>query len=167
MKINVLIVFLSFVLFVQTVEGQLSDTYFLPNGNIAKQEICDNGEILDVIRFEKQCNLDTIYPFDSLDVKPNNEPTIESFNNFLTRRFADYIMYPSEALEQEIMGNVYISFVITEDGNIDCVEDLRFVPILSDYCENLVRTMPPIIPGIKDGKPVNAKYIYKFTFRFD
>ncbi len=75
------------------------------------------------------------------------------------------IVYPPEALTQNITGRVYVSFVIDVSGKITDVAIARGVdPLLDAEALRVVTNMPNWIPGSQRGKPVNVKYLLPVNF---
>jgi hypothetical protein len=139
---------------------------FLDDNKLIKQIVHnDNSE---TIYFDKHG--DRIEPiiFDSLMVQakfPNStRPFKQSLDEYFRRNSGNY---PQDVLDNDIDGNIYIRFIITEQGNVECVEDLRRVPILSDICIERVKSLPKLEPATLNGIAVNSFYVYKFWFRID
>ncbi len=103
----------------------------------------------------------------SLDRHPNFVNTNKTFEQNLQYFFTKSTSYPKNALENDIDGKVYIRFIITKEGEIECVEDLRRVPILSDYCIELIKSLPKLSPALKNGIEVNVSYVHSIPFNID
>ena len=73
--------------------------------------------------------------------------------------------YPQDALEKEVQGTVYVTFVVAKDGSITDVGILRGVfPSIDAEAVRVVRSMPLWTPGTQQGKPVNVKYSMPIKF---
>ena len=56
------------------------------------------------------------------------------------------------------MGNVRVSYVIDEEGNVTDVEVMESIdPYLDEEAVRVISSMPKWKPGIKDGKYVKMK----------
>lgn len=67
--------------------------------------------------------------------------------------------YPEIAIENEVQGKVYVSFVIEKDGSISNVEVLKGVSKELDIeAKRLIRSMPKWTPGELAGKIVRSRY---------
>ena len=77
------------------------------------------------------------------------------------------IQYPADARRNGISGKLYVQFVVTRDGSID-KENIVIIkslyPSLDDEAIRLVKLMPNWKPALKDGKPVNSKFVLPLTF---
>jgi len=85
------------------------------------------------------------------------------------------INYPSDALEAEVSGTVYVMFVIEKDGSISGVEVMRSIPVedesLSDVVASLelealnaVKSLPDFRPGTDGENPVRVEYVVPVKF---
>lgn len=76
----------------------------------------------------------------------------------MQRYIAENITYPDEAIDKDIMGKVYLSFVVRTDGSITNVKIERSAhPILDKEAIRVVRSMPNWTPGEADGKKVPTR----------
>ena len=79
-----------------------------------------------------------------------------------------HLVYPLRAQRKNIQGRVLVSFVIKADGTVSDINVDRSVhPLLDAEAVKLVKKMPKWIPGEKDGKAVDTKYVLPFTFRLN
>lgn len=80
------------------------------------------------------------------------------------------IRYPRDAMENNIQGIVYLTFVITREGNIEDIKCLRAPSkLLADEAARVIKLMPKWTPGKQNGKSVNVQYNMpiKFTLTID
>jgi len=75
------------------------------------------------------------------------------------------IHYPKKAMEENMQGTVYITFVVEKDGSISNIK------VLQGVCESLdaeavrvVRGMPNWKPGMQRGKPARVQYNMPIKF---
>lgn len=84
----------------------------------------------------------------------------------LMKFLRDNIRYPVVAAEAGIEGRTVIRFVVSKDGHISNVEVLRSSdPALDKEAVRVVKSMPTWVPGMKDGKKVNAYFTLPVTFK--
>lgn len=92
--------------------------------------------------------------FDKDDVKPAPENGFASWKSHILER----IKYPENTKSKVSEGQVMVSFLVTEEGN---VKDVRLVDGMGrDFDKqvlNAIKTSPKWKPGIKNGKPVATK----------
>ncbi|GAA4358179.1 hypothetical protein GCM10023185_23550 [Hymenobacter saemangeumensis] len=75
------------------------------------------------------------------------------------------LLYPQDALRQQIEGKVWVSFVVGADGQIQDVKIVRSLwPSLDKEVVRSVRKLRDIIPGTQDGMAVPVSYITPITF---
>lgn len=140
--------------------------YFYSNNQLYKKTIYTKGKKEE--RFYKK-NGDEIElaAWDSLLIMPNFKNTTRTFEQNLRYFFSRNISYPQDAKDNNIDGKVYIRFIITKKGNIECVEEMYRIPILSDYCIEQVKSLPKLSPATKNGVPVNIYYVCVIPFHLD
>lgn len=83
----------------------------------------------------------------------------------LQKFIADAVKYPSIALENEIQGKVYVSFVINEFGNVTNATIVRGVDeSLDNEALRVIRSLPKWKPGLQGGKAVKVRYFVPINF---
>jgi TonB family protein len=66
--------------------------------------------------------------------------------------------YPIEAIEKNISGKVYLSFVVEIDGSISNTRVMRDVdPLLDADALRLINSMPAWNPAVQDGMRVRGR----------
>jgi protein TonB len=84
----------------------------------------------------------------------------------LTRFIFNHIKYPASALSQKIQGQVWCSFIVNKDGSISDIQVERGVYIsLDQEAIQVLKLMPPWIPGTINGKPVRVKSYLPVVFQ--
>lgn len=69
------------------------------------------------------------------------------------------IRYPEEAMENNIHGTVFVTFVVEQDGRITGVRTLRGIGHGCDEeAMRVVKSMPNWTPGKQGGKPIRVQY---------
>lgn len=100
------------------------------------------------------------------DISPEYPGGSDSMVAFLTRN----LIYPDNAIEMEIQGKSYISFVVNKKGEVCNVKVNRGVPgcpECDDEALRVVRLMPNWIPGQKDGKNIKSLYVIPITYKLE
>lgn len=83
---------------------------------------------------------------------------------FLSRN----LLYPSEAMAENVQGKVYISFVVEKDGSLSNIRILRGKhPTLDAEALRAVKTLPNFIPAKQNGIPVRQEITLPINFRLD
>lgn len=79
----------------------------------------------------------------------------------LHRYIADNLKYPEEAKSKGLKGKVFVSFVVSETGDIENVKVVRGIdPLLDKEAIRVVQSIPKeILPKtVQHGKPVRMAY---------
>ncbi|WP_293300438.1 energy transducer TonB [Pedobacter sp. UBA4863] len=103
----------------------------------------------------------TVYSFVSMENPPAYPGGIEKFYKFL----GDNIKYPPMAAENNIQGNVFVSFTVEKDGALTDIKIDRKLGYGTD--EEAVRVLKLSKrwnPGMQNGKPVRVKYNIPIKF---
>jgi outer membrane biosynthesis protein TonB len=80
-----------------------------------------------------------------------------SFNINLQRTIGDSLEFPQEAIDANVNGRIYYSFIITAYGKVECVEVKRGLHPLLDYeLIKVIRNMKIKKPAMKNGEYVNV-----------
>ena len=92
-------------------------------------------------------------------------PVFPGGSGALQKWLSDHIVYPRAAIEANITGTVYLSFVVSKDGSVRDVAVMRGPhEWLNREALRVGRMMPGWSPGIINGKPVNTKYTIPVKF---
>jgi len=91
------------------------------------------------------------------------------FKDTTKREISMFLMknlrYPEYALEHDIMGKVYMKFVVEKDGTISNVQVIRGVsPCLDKESIKVVSLFPKWVPGEKDGVPVRSFFMLPINY---
>jgi TonB family protein len=82
--------------------------------------------------------------------------------------FDDNIKYPQDALDADVKGKVFLSFIIDRDSSIRNVKVIRgFFPSCDAEALRVCSAMPKWIPGRQKGQNVNVQYTMPVLFAFD
>ena len=87
---------------------------------------------------------------------------VEALMDFVAKN----VVYPQEAMDKEISGRVYVSFVIEKDGSVNEVKVMKGIGGgCDDEAVRVIKGMPKWKPGKQDGKPVRVSYMMPITFK--
>ncbi|PKQ60435.1 hypothetical protein BZG02_19425 [Labilibaculum filiforme] len=86
----------------------------------------------------------------------------------LREYIAENVKYPAEAIKNNIRGRVFVTFVVTKDGNVDQSRVVRGVePSLNAEAVRVINTIPKWKPGKQRGQAVNVAYTVPINFDFE
>jgi periplasmic protein TonB len=93
-------------------------------------------------------------------------PDFKGGSEALKKFIQDHLIYPKDAIEQEIQGTVYIKFVVRANGKLTNFEVLRsLLPSLSKAALDVVQlTAGDWTPGEQNGKKVDVYYTVPVRF---
>ena len=75
------------------------------------------------------------------------------------------LRYPEEAKAKGIQGRVTVRVVVNTEGKVTNAEVLRGAdPVLDAEALRVASSLPDWKPGMKDGKPVNVRFIFPVNF---
>lgn len=134
--------------------GRAEDKKEKPNKkNTNKDEIASSPAVSSKANNYDAANdsVPAIYTY--ADVQPSFKGGVDSMNAYL----ANNLRYPPI---DDVSGNVYVKFVVNEDGSVSNAVVLRGIgKKFDDEALRLVNEMPKWNPGIKNGKPVKVYYV--------
>jgi TonB family protein len=112
----------------------------------------------------KEEDPDKLYNFVNIAKPPTYPGGLEKFYEFLGKN----IKYPSEAVDNEIQGNVHVSFTVEKDGALTDIKVERKLGFgIDDEAIRVVKLAKKWYPGIQNGKPVRVKYNIPVKFSLD
>lgn len=93
-------------------------------------------------------------------------PEFPGGQNALFQFITSNVVYPEEAMKNDIQGKVYVSFVITKEGKVDNVEIAKSVALdLDAEAKRVIEILPDWTPGKIDGKNVNVAFTIPINFQ--
>ncbi|WP_256002224.1 M56 family metallopeptidase [Pedobacter deserti] len=102
-----------------------------------------------------------VYEFTTIDRQPTFPGGIKEFFAFIQRT----VQYPQEALQHNVHGKVYVSFIVETDGQLANIKIERKLGYGTDEeAVRLIKSSPNWEPGTKDGKPVRVKFNLPIAF---
>jgi TonB family protein len=106
-----------------------------------------------------------------IDVSGDKMPEYEGGPDSMYQFIAENIHYPVTALEQGIMGIVYVGFVVDTTGNM---VDIQVKRGIGGGCDeealrvvNLMAATKRWTPGMHEGKPVRVTFTMPITFALE
>ncbi len=88
----------------------------------------------------------------------------DSMNKFIQSK----IVYPQEALDKKIGGNVYVQFIVEANGSLSEFEIVKRLGYgLDSAAYKAAKQMPNWIPGKQGGKTVRVKCVIPVQFVVD
>lgn len=83
-----------------------------------------------------------------------------------SRYLSEKLIYPQEAIDNALQGNVYLSFVVETDGSISNVKiDLSLVHCFNEEAVRLIKNMPKWKPGEVNGKVRRTRSSLPISFK--
>ena len=79
--------------------------------------------------------------------------------------FQKNLHYPEAARNAKLEGRVFVTFIVTDKGDIRDVHTLKRLGLGTDEeAVRLIQSMPNWIPGKQNGQPVNVRYNLPVNF---
>ena len=115
---------------------------------------CDNSEENKELYNEIDNN---IYNSASVEVKPNYPGGLDNFYNFFLKNF-------QVQNEEELKGNVFVTFVVEKDGSLSDIKVLRDIGYgTGKEAVRILKSCPRWNPGEQNGKKVRVLYSLPIT----
>ena len=131
---------------------------YYENGNLKREEIFKNDSLISTACFKIDGSPDIYFPFRQFPEYIGGEAARIQF-------LVDNIIYPKKARRNNIMGTVYLSFNVSEEGEVERVKILRGVhPVLDAEAIRVVKKMPKWKPCKIDGENVRIKFNMPIKF---
>lgn len=78
------------------------------------------------------------------------------------------LKYPAEAMEKNVQGTVYVSFIVEKDGSISNVVLKRDIGSgCGEEAVRVVKMMPKWTPGKQKGKEVRTQFVLPVSFKLN
>lgn len=104
----------------------------------------------------------TVYNFVSMDTPPNYPGGIEKFYQFL----GENIKYPQQAKDENVQGNVFVSFTVEKDGSLNDIKvDRKLGSGTDEEAVRVLKLSRSWNPGMQNGKVVRVKYNIPIKFK--
>lgn len=96
---------------------------------------------------------------------PDEEAEYKGGVNALQKFIINEIKYPAQAINENIVGKVYLRFVVQKNGKVKNVQVVKGAhPLLDQEAIRLIEAMPKWIPAKKDGKKVSSMCLLPLNF---
>jgi len=114
-----------------------------------------------ITAFDESAASEKVYNFVSLSSPPTYPGGVTSFYDFLSKN----IKYPTLAAENDIEGNVFVSFTVEKGGSLtDIKVDRRLGFGTDEEAIRVLKLAKRWNPGLVDGKAVRVKYNIPIKF---
>jgi protein TonB len=125
----------------------------------------ENGDIDDTVTYVEPT--DNIVPVEKqIFIVVEEPPVFPGGETALLQYIGKNIVYPQEAIDNNIQGRVILKFVVTEDGSVGEIVLLKGVDSLLDQeAARIIGTLPGFKPGKQGGKPVCVWYSIPVLFQ--
>ena len=103
---------------------------------------------------------------DKVFISVEQNPEFAGGMNALLKFLQKNLRYPSPAVNANVMGKVYMQFVVGQDGNISKVDVVKGIGFGCDEeAERVVKLMPKWSPGRQSGRAVSVKFTLPISFQ--
>lgn len=145
--------------------NQLSKTLALKT-NIAN--IKDKLSAEQVRKADKFSTVDDLPTFKDCKSATKGEK-MDCFNTEMIKHIQKHFSYPHEAVMNKVQGDVWVRFIIDENGDISNIKALgpKGAKILNDEAIRVVSLLPKFAPATKKGEKVPVKYGFPISFSLD
>ncbi len=124
---------------------------YFENGDLKGKTEYENGKMLTSRSWDE----DGKEVYDVAGINPEYPGGDEAMAAFINSNFK----YPEDARENGEQGTIYISFVVTNEGNLEEIEVIKGVSTsLDKECIRVISAMPKWKPGEQEGRPVHVRY---------
>ena len=107
-----------------------------------------------------ESNPETIYV--AVEQMPRYVGGEMAMNEFIAKN----LKFPEERMDDNIIGKVYVRFVVSKDGDVKDAQIMRSLDVAFDKeALRVVNSMPKWIPGKQDGVNVPVYYIVPIAFK--
>ncbi len=96
----------------------------------------------------------------------NSNGSSTCFNKEMEKHLTQNIIYPKKALRKNIEADIWVSFVITSEGEIQNIiaTGPENTDSLKEEAIRVVSLLPKFVPGEQDNKKVNVVYSFPISF---
>lgn len=144
-------------------KNELQDTLksYYSNQKLRRIDHYDTGQLLKGQCFSSTGTDTTYFPFDK-------DPSFYGKEDSLQKWIMHNVIYPTDAIEMNEQGRVYVSFIIEKDGSVSTIQIERGVSqSLDNEVRRLIKAMPVWTPGEYDGYLVRTKMRLPVNFTLE
>lgn len=122
----------------------------------------------EVRRANKFNNVDQIPLFSACE-SAKKKDRLDCFNDEMIKHIQQHFKYPSNAVINKIQGDVWVRFIIDQNGHVSNIKTLgpKDGKILDQEAIRVVSKLPRFSPGIKEGKKIPVKYGFPISFSLE
>ena len=136
-------------------------TTFYPNGILRRSDIYAAGKLINGNCFSSFGADTSYFPY---EIPALFLGSTDSISRWISRN----VNYPTEAIEMNEQGRVYVSFVIEKDGSVSTVRIERGVcQSLDNEVKRLINSMPNWSPAMQDGYALRTRVRLPVNFVLD
>lgn len=95
--------------------------------------------------------------------------SVDCFNLEMQKHITNNFIYPEEALNKGIEGDLKVSFIIDVNGKVDYIKVLGTTnnELLENEAKRIVLLLPKFMPGEQNGFKTNVSYEFPMSFTLD
>lgn len=137
----------------------------LKNNIESLKEKLSKEEVRKASRFT---SVDKIPSFNTcIDAK--KEDRMNCFNTEMIKHIQKYFRYPSEAVRDQIQGEVWVRFIIDKNGYVRNIKTLgpKNGEILNEEAKRVVTKLSRFKPARREGERVSVKYGFPINFSLE
>jgi TonB family protein len=102
---------------------------------------------------------------DSIYDKADLMPEFKDGKVGLSKYVGSHVVYPPEAIDKDITGRVFVTFVVNKSGKVGEVELMKGVhPLLDEAALECVRNLPHFYAGEQNGEKVRVRINIPINF---
>ncbi len=150
---------------------QGDESVYYPNGQLNRKIRWDHDTIVSGVFFNEDGSPKTEVFKEDLDYDlPGiaEKPSFPGGEGAMMRFLAENLTYPLQAVENNIQGTVYVSFIVEANGEIlRAVVLSRPNHLLDPEALRVVKAMPRWNPGAVNGLPVRVRYTLPIRFKLE
>ncbi len=142
------------------------------NGILLEFMIYPNAEFEEQFLKENNCKIRTFEDIDIGDsvTRDLNEPGNReaTFDGDMQSFLVNNISYPTEALERNETGKVFVEFIVEKDGRLTCPQILKKAgPLIDAETLRVIRAMPNWNPAMHQNEYVRARCRIPINYRLE
>ena len=139
----------------------------IKNANASTSDDYNSLQNINIIGYypkKEETTDQTVYSFVSMSTPPAYPGGVAKFYEFLSKT----IKYPAFAADNDIQGNVFVSFVVEKDGSLSDIKVDRKLGFGTDEeALRVLKLSKRWNPGMQNGRPVRVKYNIPIKFSLD
>jgi TonB family protein len=119
---------------------------------------------LDTAAFE-EVGSDKVPILDPIAKKGDKFPQFRGGSAAFYKYIATHLQHPAMKMEDQVAGEVRLSFIIDKDGSVTDVQVTKGMnPLYDEACVKMLKESPKWFPGSRDGKAIKVKYNVPIKF---